>query len=191
MKASAFERDGTSSPRERPGIVLTSLGPDRPGLVNRLAAFVKRYDGNIEDTRMAKLGGEFAVLMLVSGPAARLDALLEHLSEAEADTGLSCFAKRTQGASDREGRTIHLKVSSLDRPGIVEAVTELLARHSINVASLSSRLVPAPLSGASLFELEAELHVPETISTDALHEMLDQLCEQEDLDFTLAEEPAE
>lgn len=188
MKASAFEREGTSSPPERPGLVLTSLGPDRPGLVNRLAAFVKRHDGNIEDTRMAKLGGEFAVIMLVSGQASNLDSLMSGLAEVESETGLICFAKRTEGGQAFEARRlVRLKVSALDRPGIVQAVTEVLADKSVNVASLSSRLVPAPLTGASLFELEADLQIPDAVPFAALEGELNALCEREDLDFTLSE----
>ena len=50
-------------------LVLSALGPDRPGIVAEVTSYVTERGGNIEDSRMAVLGGEFGVMMLVSGTA--------------------------------------------------------------------------------------------------------------------------
>ena len=55
-------------------MVLTAVGPDRPGLVNHLSSFIREADASIEDSRMAILGGEFAMILLISGPPARSTA---------------------------------------------------------------------------------------------------------------------
>ncbi len=46
-------------------LVLTAVGPDRPGLVSEISSLVLAAGANLEDSRMAILGGEFALLVLV------------------------------------------------------------------------------------------------------------------------------
>src|SRR3954454_4990104 len=63
--------------------VLTLTGPDRIGIVDRVTRLLLERGGNVETSRMARLGGEFAILMLVSIPAehfAGLDQALESLT---------------------------------------------------------------------------------------------------------------
>lgn len=186
MEASAIGPRGTSAGAERTGLVMTWIGPDRPGLVSKIATFVKELGGNIEDTRMAKLGGEFAVLMFVSGSEAALGALEAERSPVERELQLQSFVKRTQAEpSLSQTLTYTISVSALDRPGIVEAITRVLAEHGVNVVSLSSRVEPAPWSGSPLFELSAELHVPKGVPIVTLRRELDRASERENLDYVL------
>src|SRR4051812_26945562 len=53
--------------------VLTLTGPDRVGIVEEVTGLVLERGGNVETSRMARLGGEFAILMLVSMPEGRSD----------------------------------------------------------------------------------------------------------------------
>ncbi len=172
---------------ERPGIVLTAIGPDRPGLVNALASYVARRLGNIEDTRMAKLGGEFAVLMLVTGTAQALEDLERDQRSIEAELGVSCFFRRTHSPTPTAGaRAYRLTISTTDRPGIVEGVSQLLVARGVNVASLTSRVVPAPLTGTPLFELEADLELPSSLDVGEFESALEGAAERENIDFSLA-----
>lgn len=172
---------------ERPGLVLTAIGPDRPGLVNSLAAFVARRSGNIEDTRMAKLGGEFAVLMLVTGTTQALAELERDERVISTELGVACSFKRTQSVALSSGaRAYRLTLSATDRPGIVEGISQLLAARQINVASLSSRVVHAPLTGTPLFELEADLELPPNVNVAEFRRGLEEACERENIDHTLA-----
>lgn len=170
----------------RPGLVLTAIGPDRPGLVNALASAVKRAGGNIEDTRMAKLGGEFAVLILVTGTEAALADLESDRTAVESTLGVSCFFKRTSH-SRFAGRGLFytLSVSALDRPGIVESVSEVLLRHGANVLSLTSKVIHAPLSGTPMFQLEADLEVPSDANLPDFRRQLAEAAERENLDHEL------
>ena len=170
----------------RHGVVLTALGPDRPGLVNQLAARVGRAGGNIEDTRMAKLGGEFAVLIYVTGAESALVELTEMRTEIESALGVTCFVQRTRESIPSE-HALHyrLEISGLDRPGIVESISAVLTTKSINVASLSSRVQHAPLTGTPMFLLEADLQVPPSVNLSQLRRDLGDACERENLDYLL------
>src|SRR5258708_3561989 len=57
--------------------VLTAMGDDRPGLVEAVSKFILDCGCNIEDSRMAILGGEFAMIMLVTGAEAAMAKLLK------------------------------------------------------------------------------------------------------------------
>lgn len=45
---------------------MTASGPDRPGIVARLSKRVLDCGGNVEVSRMARLAGEFSILMLIT-----------------------------------------------------------------------------------------------------------------------------
>lgn len=170
----------------RPGLVLTAVGPDRPGLVNAIAGAVNRAGGNIEDTRMAKLGGEFAVLLFVTGTEAVLGRVEEERAALEASLGVACFFKRTaQNRFAGDGLLYTLHVNALDRPGIVESVSQVLLRFNVNVLSLTSRVAYAPESGTPMFQLEAELEVPSTVILADFQRELADAAERENLDHTL------
>ncbi len=59
----------------RKNIVLTLTGSDRLGIVESVTKMLLEYDGNVEASRMARLGGEFAMLMLFSLPEENLPRL--------------------------------------------------------------------------------------------------------------------
>jgi glycine cleavage system transcriptional repressor len=135
---------------------------------------------------MAILGGEFALILLYSGTGqgmARVDAELPGLEErlqlriAVRDT--------TRAASTRSHLPYRIRVSGVDRPGIVARVSHVLAIRGINVESLESRVSPAPHSGTPLFLLRAELQVPSETALSALRAELSQVCDEENLDLLL------
>ena len=65
-------------------LVISALGDDRPGLIDGLSGRILESGCNVEDSRMTVLGGQFAVLMLVSGnwnDIGKLEAQLPALQE--------------------------------------------------------------------------------------------------------------
>jgi glycine cleavage system transcriptional repressor len=169
-----------------PGVVLTAVGPDRPGIVSALAGLLHEAGANIEDTRMVKLGGEFAVLMLLTGSEPVLSHVLGQRARIESELGVTCtLAKTSKPAMTGDGLRYHLEVSGFDRPGIVQSVASVLSRQGINVASLSSGVVHAPLTGTPMFVLDAQLEVPKMVSLSALRRAITEACERENLDFSL------
>ena len=47
-------------------IIISAIGLDRPGIVSELTGIINNHGGNIEESRMSKLGMDFAVIMLFS-----------------------------------------------------------------------------------------------------------------------------
>ncbi len=166
-------------------LVLTAVGPDRPGLVRAVSTLIRQAGANLEDTRMAQLGGEFALLLLITGEETALAQVEAQTNQIESELGLSCFTKRTRPKAPQAALAYQLRVSGLDRPGIVAHISNVLAARNINVASLSSRVTHAPLSGTPMFHLEADLQVPTEVALSELRNALRDTCDEENLDFWL------
>jgi glycine cleavage system transcriptional repressor len=74
-------------------LILTAIGPDRVGLVEKISEFISLHGCNIEDSKMAVFCGEFAVIVLISGTGGGLVKLARDYREIETETGLSISIK--------------------------------------------------------------------------------------------------
>jgi glycine cleavage system transcriptional repressor len=109
--------------------VFSAIGADRVGIVDDLSGLVSEGGGNIEESKMAVLGGEFAVMMLVSIEAEALDALVAETPRLESRLALKIGVKITRESSSSErGRPYALETVSLDGQGIVHSVSAVLRR---------------------------------------------------------------
>ncbi len=139
---------------------VSAVGRDRPGIVAAIAAGLLAVDGNIEDSRMTNLGGHFAVMLLVSTPAADREAVATALAPARDDLGLEALSIATVGD---EGPTATaapdhvITVYGADHPGIVHAVTAGLAASAVNIADLQTRVGGGPGAPIYVMLLEVEL----------------------------------
>jgi glycine cleavage system transcriptional repressor len=167
-------------------LVLTAVGPDRPGLVNDLSSLIGTAGANLEDSRMAILGGEFAVILLISAPPDALERTRQISAPVESELGLRCMLKETSPAHPPADYLLYrIDVTGVDRPGIVQAIAAILAKRHINVASLESHLSYAPFSATPMFVLVADLQVPSSMVLSDLRHELAATCEEENLDFRL------
>src|SRR3989338_8780603 len=65
-------------------LVISAVGHDRPGIVDALSQVILENNCNIKDSRMAILGGEFALILLIEGnwnTVAKLEGQLNSLQE--------------------------------------------------------------------------------------------------------------
>jgi glycine cleavage system transcriptional repressor len=165
--------------------VLTAIGADRVGIVDDLSGLVSARACNIEESRMAVLGGEFAVIMLVSGLPPALDQLSGDLAARGARLGLHVEMKATRGPVPEAGRPYLLETVSLDTPGIVHTVTAALRKHGVNIESLETDTAPAPWTGAPMFRMRAHVVVGPSVEIGKLKEDLAHLEAGQDLDVRL------
>ena len=49
-------------------IIIKGIGPDKPGIVSSISGIVTSNSGNIEESRMIRLGSEFSIIMMISIP---------------------------------------------------------------------------------------------------------------------------
>jgi len=169
-------------------LVISGSGADRVGLVDEISGFLAAKELNIEDSRMAVLGGEFALILLVSGGELEVKWLSENLAELRTRTGLNLAARPTvaPGARQMEQTLLYrMVVSGMDHPGIVRQFTSALHNRGVNIESLETRVAPAPLSGTPVFTMECKLAVPVKVKIAQLKQVLNQAAEEGNLDFDL------
>src|SRR5262252_2600304 len=124
----------------RTALVVTIIGEDRPGIVERVSELVLGADANWEESRMARLAGKFAGILRVNVGAAGAPALESALEGLEAH-GLKVIVERS-GADDQPAfRTVVLEIIGNDRPGIVRDIARLLAGRGVNIEELDTELM--------------------------------------------------
>jgi glycine cleavage system regulatory protein len=166
-------------------LVITLVGADRTGLVESVARAVADHGGNWLESRMCRLGGEFAGILRVEIPADKKSPLLDALQKI---SGLNVVVQPGQPAiAATSGRQTKLEIVGSDRPGIVREITSALARANVNVEEFSSELVSAPMSGETLFQASARLQLPEGCDLAALKRDLEEIAADLQVDVSFAE----
>ncbi len=165
-------------------LVLTATGPDKLGIVEHVTDVVEEHGANLEASRMARLGGEFAMLMLVSASTDRADALREALRALGGDEFQVATRSTTRANVQKYAGHIpyEIKIRGADHEGIVHSITHYLASQGINIETLDTNVRKAPMTGTPLFEMEAVVLVPEGLSYHDLREALEEVGDQSGVD---------
>jgi glycine cleavage system regulatory protein len=148
-------------------LVITFIGRDKPGLVEMVARLIAEQGGNWLESKMSRLGGQFAGILRVSVPSDRKEALLKALQPLS-ERGLKLLVEADQTPENALGDQAELSLVGQDRPGIVKMISEALARHGVNVEEFDSYCSSAPMSGENLFHAEARVHIPQTVDAQKL-----------------------
>lgn len=159
-------------------LVMTVIGADRPGLVQKVAARVADHGGNWLESRMCRLGGQFAGILRVEVAAARREELVAALHGLEGD-GLRVIIHAEAGpeaAPAAGGSRATVEVIGQDRPGILRSVSGVFAAHGVNVEELASERVSAPMGGGTLFQARATVLVPGRVTLAAVRADLEKIA---------------
>jgi glycine cleavage system regulatory protein len=140
-------------------LVLTVLGPDRPGLVGAIADLVAQHGGSWQESRMARLSGQFAGILRVECPAENRSALELDLADLKTNGLLVTIAHDDSGAASA-GPLVGIEITGHDEPGIVKRVASTFARLGVNVEELNTSLESAPMAGHLLFCTRGKVSLP-------------------------------
>ncbi len=158
-------------------LVMTVIGADRPGLVQMVASRVADHGGNWLESRMCRLGGQFAGILRVEVAQEKRDELIGALRTLEVD-GLRVIihAEGNAGIAGAGGSLVHVEIVGHDRPGILRSVSGVFASHGLNVEELASERVSAPMGGGTLFQARATVLVPATVKLAAVRADLEKIA---------------
>jgi glycine cleavage system transcriptional repressor len=169
--------------------IFTALGSDRPGLVDEVSQFIFERGGNIEDSRMVNLRGQFAMMVLVGGEEGALARIRNELGE---------FAKRARlhaqvAPVDSQRAVGHaaampyrLTATAIDQAGLVHRISHVLRTLNVNIESMETQLTAAPITGAPMFEMELLMSVPRQTAIGRLRDEIGKLCDELNIDWQLA-----
>ena len=171
----------------RTDIVFSLTGTDRIGIVEEVTGVLLGLEGNVETSRMVRLGGEFALLMLVSLPAERFFELDSAVSTLVAE-GYRVTTTPTRRAEVAHGGWLpyQVTVTGADHEGIIHEIAGGLAKRGINIESMDTSTLEAPVSGATLFSMSALVLVPPSLSEDDWMAALAEAGDQANVDIEVS-----
>jgi methionyl-tRNA formyltransferase len=173
-------------PASSVALVVTVMGPDRPGIVRQLAERAQRHGANWVGSRMSKMANEFAGMVHLEVPAASVAALTAALQSLES-AGLKVLvaASDASGGAPAGYRSFALELVGQDRVGIVSQVTHMLAERGVGIESLHTEVSRSNPSAQASFRISAQLMVPKAQDVQALQAELGTLAQEMMLDITL------
>ncbi|WP_336207976.1 glycine cleavage system protein R [Nonomuraea sp. LPB2021202275-12-8] len=140
---------------------VTVLGVDRPGVIAAVTGSLADCGANIQDSTMTLLGGHVAMMLLVSGDLSA-DELMKQLCTPDLVVMASAVEVRRYFRGQSDGLGYVLTVHGPDRPGIISAISAVLAADGGNITGMSTRLT------GRLYVLIADVELPEDVDVAAL-----------------------
>ena len=148
--------------------MLTLIGEDRPGIVAAVTRALFEFGLNLGETSMLRLGGNFTVMMMVSG-AQDEDALRERLTPGVEALGMCLNIDPIQAhLHEHLVPNIQVTVSGADRAGIVAQVTTALAESGFNILDLESDVAGTAEKPVYIMQIAGVASVPVEVIEQAL-----------------------
>lgn len=168
-------------------LVVTAIGPDRPGIVNLLSDVAQRHGASWAASRMANLAGQFAGMVHFEVSRAQAEALAKALVALESEGLRIVIARSDSPPPALERRRVRLELVGHDRPGIVRDLSASLAQRGVSIEELHTHVASAAMSGEQLFKVKALLAVPADLPDAELQRGLEALANEMMVDVGLGE----
>jgi glycine cleavage system regulatory protein len=154
-------------------LVISLLGPDRPGIVDQVSDLILNHGGNWQASSMSHLVGLFAGILEISVPDEQSVSLTNQLQSLPNLQVL--VAEGVESSSNQ--KTLNVCVTSNDRPGIVREVSRALNQYGVNVLHLETHFESAPNWGHPLFKAEYLISLPTEISERQVKDSLEAIAD--------------
>ena len=156
-------------------LIISAVGSDRPGIVSELSGTITSHGGNIEKSRMTRLGSDFTIIMLVTVDPKWEESLVVAL---QAIKELSITTKGTEPNTVIAGENCQISLSGADNEGIVKVLSKYLEEKSINIIEMDTHISQAPISGSPLFNLNASVSIPGEVDGRDIQSDLSQIAQE-------------
>jgi len=167
-------------------LVLSAIGSDRPGIVNELSELILECGCNIENSRMTVLGGEFAIILLVSGQWNTITKLEDGIAKLEATLNLKVITKRTAPQPHTQNELPYaVEAICVDQKGILHELASFFSARTINIQDITTSHYNAPHTGTAMFSLQMIIDVPEKVKISRLREEFLEYADKLNIDAIL------
>ena len=160
-------------------VIITAIGKDQPGLVNKITSIINNNNGNIENSKMIKIDDQFAIIINFSllGDISNIESELDSIRK------LSYFCKKT----DKELQTIKSEkkylIKGADDQGIIDTISNYFKDNQININEINTFIEPAPVTGSPLFNMEVNIDYNPK-DKDTIKSNLLEICKKLNLDLS-------
>ncbi|WP_429886188.1 glycine cleavage system protein R [Geoalkalibacter halelectricus] len=170
-----------------PHFALTIIGRDRTGIVSQVTEILYRLGCNIADSSCSILGGQFAMILIISHPEYTDRESFGDVFAPLEETNLSVFLRTLRPGGEKrpdlQGEICMISVYGSDKPGIVYRVAKELGDRRINITDLNTKLIGSESRPVYVMMIEAVL--PDHLSIEDLTQMLDHLKEELQVDISV------
>ena len=166
-------------------LVISILGKDKPGIVDALAKVIFQHQGNWHGSSFAHMSGLFTGFVEIQVPSEQKQALIDGL-DAITDLSVQSVVVSEPSPSPSQKQSLTIDVMGNDRPGIVQALTQVLNRFNLNILHFASHVESAANSGSPMFKAKVDIAVPDTFDNDALQVSLEALANEIVVDISYA-----
>ncbi|MER2493713.1 glycine cleavage system protein R [Catenovulum sediminis] len=156
-------------------LVISLITRDKPGVIEKLSAVVKKHQGNWLASNFCRLSGQFAGIVEISCPTDAKTQLSDEIA-ARLNHEAQIHIAEGQDEQNLQSRRAQLSVMGNDKSGIVNQISATLAEHNVNLVRLNSTCESAPNWGSLLFKADATLEIPETVDIDDIQEALEEIA---------------
>ena len=163
-------------------LIISAIGSHRTGIVSEISRAITSHGGNVEESRMSRLGSDFAIIMLVSVTPDWEDSLEVAL---QAINDLTIITKHTKTKEPKEGKKIKIDLSGADNEGIVKILSKYLASKSINILEMQTHISNAPITGTPLFNLKTITSIPKNLNISDIQSDLNQISKKLGVEITV------
>jgi glycine cleavage system regulatory protein len=164
--------------------VLSTVGSDRPGLIEALAAAILSAGGNWLESHLSRLGGLYVGSVLVELEADGVERLRIAASGVDAQ-GLEVRIAPSIEETGAAGETFDFGLVGQDRPGIVHQVTAVLSGLDANIETFRTWIAAESQTGAPLFNMEARLRLPSRLKAHTVQAALEEISAEIMVDISL------
>src|ERR1700730_15866515 len=143
-------------------LAVTVIGQDRPGIVAAVSRVLVDQGCNLEDPEMAILRGQFAMMLIVAAPdpvtsASLEEAVTEGTEGLDLQVTVRAIPPRAVPPAAQGAPQWSVSMHGADKPGIVAAVTAVLAEAGVNITGMETRLIGDPTEPVYAMSLDVEL----------------------------------
>lgn len=148
-------------------LILTAVGPDKPGMAHALAQILFESGCNLEDTTMTRLSGQFSMILAVSPPPnLALVELKGKLESLRAKIGLNVDVSEIPAFDIAlpESPRFLLTAYGAENSGLLASLTGILSKQGANITDVQTRLA----SAGTVYVMLLELELPPELSPETL-----------------------
>lgn len=159
-------------------IVISVVSDNHPGIIEPISKILSTYNSNWIDSNMISLEGKFSGIISAQVPDQHVDQVIADLDDLNTEQ-LKVFVDKIVADITSKQHEMTLELIGQDRVGIVRDITQVLARHDINILKIHTECSEASMSGENLFSANIRISVPDDdkIKTvqDDLHDLANEL----------------
>jgi glycine cleavage system transcriptional repressor len=170
-------------------LALSIMGRNTVGIVSEVTKAAAESGCGVKESRMATLGDEFGLLLLLGGNWDAIAMFESNLPQLQKRNDWQIISKRTQLA-EYHGQLLPytVQVVALDNIGLIQQISGFFSEQGINIYELFTTTYAASQTGTPMFSLTMSVNIPATTQISDLRERFILFCDDLNLDAIIEPE---